>query len=330
VFRTSIFVFSTALALGCGTSAWADCFVAKRYGKNPLITFSSSSSLGKNINGPSVIKVPKWLPSSLGKYYMYFAHHRGKFIRLAYANHPEGPWKIYEPGTLKLPQATAFRNHIASPDVHIDNKRQLIRMYFHGRAVTGREQKTGVAWSRDGITFTPVDTWLGRSYFRVFKYKGYYYAIDRQTFLNRSKSPDSRWKARSVPLFKPIRPRGYASKRMFPKVRHVGVFLDKDLLYIFFSRRGDAPERISWTSIKLTDSWLDWKVGKSHELLRSEKKYEGARFPAVRSKSGAKINVHQLRDPFIFEDDGRLYLYYTIAGEMGIAVARLQRRATCR
>jgi hypothetical protein len=31
-----------------------------------------------------------------------------------------------------------------------------------------------------------------------------------------------------------------------------------------------------------------------------------------------------LRDPAILDDDGRLYLYYTVAGELGIAVARVQ------
>ena len=57
----------------------------QRFPTNPLITPASSPTLGENINGPSVIRVPSWLPNPLGRYYLYFAHHAGTFIRLAYA-----------------------------------------------------------------------------------------------------------------------------------------------------------------------------------------------------------------------------------------------------
>jgi len=33
--------------------------------------------------------------------------------------------------------------------------------------------------------------------------------------------------------------------------------------------------------------------------------------------------VNQLRDPAIFEDQGRIYLFYAVAGESGIAVAEI-------
>lgn len=66
----------------------------RRFGTNPLITSASSPTLGDNINGPSVIRVPSWLHEPLGRYYMYFAHHSGTCIRLAYADDLEGPWSI--------------------------------------------------------------------------------------------------------------------------------------------------------------------------------------------------------------------------------------------
>lgn len=91
----------------------------QRFATNPLITPASSPTLGENINGPSVIRVPSWLPNPLGRYYLYFAHHAGTFIRLAYADDVQGPWRIYEPGTLHLEDAPAFYDHIASPDVHV-------------------------------------------------------------------------------------------------------------------------------------------------------------------------------------------------------------------
>src|SRR5438067_6281806 len=92
-----------------------------RLPNNPIITPELSRSIGDNINGPSLIRVPDWVASPLGRYYLYFAHHQGKFIRLAYANALAGPWKIYEPGTLRLDEVSTCHNHIASPDVHVDD-----------------------------------------------------------------------------------------------------------------------------------------------------------------------------------------------------------------
>ena len=34
--------------------------------------------------------------------------------------------------------------------------------------------------------------------------------------------------------------------------------------------------------------------------------------------------VRQLRDPAIFEDQGRIYLLYSVSGESGIAIGELQ------
>ncbi|MEE9374673.1 MAG: hypothetical protein V3V00_16580, partial [Saprospiraceae bacterium] len=47
-----------------------------------------------NINGPSLIRVPDWIEKPMGKYYLYFAHHKGKFLRLAVADNVAGPWQM--------------------------------------------------------------------------------------------------------------------------------------------------------------------------------------------------------------------------------------------
>lgn len=78
---------------------------------------------GANLNGPSLIRAPAWLTNRLGTYYLCFAHHGGKYIRLAYADRLEGLWKIHEPGTLHLRDAPGCTGHIASPDVHVDDGR---------------------------------------------------------------------------------------------------------------------------------------------------------------------------------------------------------------
>jgi hypothetical protein len=67
------------------------------------------------MNGPSLIRVPDWIERPLGRYYLYFGHHIGEYIRLAYADNLHGPWQIYEPGVLPL-VASRFAGKIASPD----------------------------------------------------------------------------------------------------------------------------------------------------------------------------------------------------------------------
>lgn len=286
---------------------------ARRCDKNPLIDFGSSESLGRNINGPSVIRVPSWIKNPLGKYYMYFAHHKGKYIRLAYADDLKGPWKIHEPGTLHLEEAKAFKEHVASPDVHVDEKRKEIRMYFHGPAKDRKGQWTGVALSKDGLEFDASDEILGKFYFRVFYWKGYYYAI--------AKNWNSGWGElyRSKDGLSPFESRG----KFVYKLRHCAVtFRDNELL-VFYSCKGYAPERIVMATVTLTDDWNDWELSKNIEVMRPEKEYEGIAYPNKTSDFGPAIKVQQLRDPCIFEENGKTYLFYTVAGEMGIAMAEL-------
>src|SRR3954462_9351030 len=79
----------------------------RRLSQNPLITVASSPTLGGNVNGPTIIRVPAWIERPLGTYYMYFANHMGDFVRMAYADAVEGPCHIYEPGVLHV-RDTAF------------------------------------------------------------------------------------------------------------------------------------------------------------------------------------------------------------------------------
>jgi hypothetical protein len=59
-------------------------------------------------------------------------------------------------------------------------------------------------------------------------------------------------------------------------------------------------------------------------VLRPERVWEGADAPAVPSvRSTAYGHVNQLRDPAIFEENGRTYLLYAVAGESGIAIAQV-------
>lgn len=132
-------------ALVLGYSLQAGELSITRFSENPLITVASSPSAGDNVNGPSVLRVPPWIKKPLGRYYMYFAHHKGQHIRLAYANSLHGPWKIYEPGVLNVADTAFFRpqpdpvhqaefayTHVASPEVDVDNDTKKIFLWVHG------------------------------------------------------------------------------------------------------------------------------------------------------------------------------------------------------
>lgn len=60
-------------------------------------------------------------------------------------------------------------------------------------------------------------------------------------------------------------------------------------------------------------------------VVQPELPYEGRGLPLEESLSGqAPGRVRQLRDPAVFEDGGRLYLLYSIAGENGLAVVEIR------
>jgi len=186
---------------------------------HPIITPQLDASIGPNIQGPSLIRVPDWVTGRLGRYYLYFADHKGRYIRLAYANELLGPWHIYVPGTLQLaesyllteppkgpedelaklrnaPKLTNYSHdpfteattpHIASPDVHVDEINHRIVMYYHG--LNGlAQQVTRVATSSDGIHFVarPPQI-LGLTYLRTFVYGEYTYGMAMPGQFYRSK-----------------------------------------------------------------------------------------------------------------------------------------------
>jgi hypothetical protein len=107
--------------------------VATRSPSSPIITSALlPGDDGASINGPSMIRVPDWVPNPLGKYYLYFAHHAGKYLRLAYADQPEGPWKFHTGGVLQLADQRVVSGHIASPEVIVDNENRRIVLFYHG------------------------------------------------------------------------------------------------------------------------------------------------------------------------------------------------------
>ncbi len=280
----------------------------RRFDSNPIIHWSMSPSLGGNVNGPSLVRAPSWVAEPLGRYYLYFAHHKGSFIRLAYSDRLAGPWRIHEPGTLRLERSHCY-DHIASPDVHVDEDRREVRIYYHGW-VADRVQRTKVAVSTDGINFEASPDSLGLPYFRVFQYQGFHYAIGMPGVFYRSRD-------------------GLRSFEQGPtlfgaNMRHCAVDVAGDTLRVFYTNAGDSPEGILLSTIDMSLNWREWKASEPTLVLEPETEYEGAELPAAPSSRGIVVEkVRQLRDPATFREGNDTYLLYAVAGEQGIAMARV-------
>ena len=314
-----------------------------RLGSGPIIHSGLHPSIGENIQGPSLIKVPDWVDNRLGQYYLYFADHKGPYIRLAYADNLAGPWQIYAPGTLQLAQSHFLTQppdvteeqavqirasfaargvqvdhdpilevttpHIASPDVHVDYENQRIVMYYHGLEGVGY-QVTRVATSSDGIIFEAGAEVVGKTYWRAFEYGDFVYGLAMPGQMYRSAEALS----------------GYAKGPLLfnPDMRHCAVLRRDDKLYVFWTQVGNVPEHIKLSHIDLSADWMAWQVQGDKELLRPEHSWEGADAPLIPSKRSTAYGVvNQIRDPAIFEEHGRVYLLYAIGGEAGIAIAEV-------
>lgn len=300
----------------------------ERFPKNPIIIPEMLPlDDGSNINGPSLIRVPSWVENPLGKYYLYFAHHIGTYIRLAYADDLAGPWNIYPPGTLRLEDTVckdiygsiyADYKHLASPDVHVDDDSQQIRMYFHCPVYlagpveddSSYRQVTLLATSSDGLNFEASSKPLGDSYFRVFQWGGYTYALSMPGVFYRSADGLTNFE-QGPTLFS-------------EDMRHSAVLVQEGKLLVFYTMVGDTPERILLTEIELGHDWMTWSTADPVLVLEPELDWEGAELPLEPSTRGfAEGPVRQLRDPAIFLENGHTYLLYAVAGESGIAIAAL-------
>lgn len=343
-----------------------------RLQNNPIIYHAMDDSLIEevrhygyvNINGPSMIKVPPWVKKPLGKFYLYFAHHKGDYIKLAYADKPEGPWRIYPDGAFhvkdslfattpppgkkitaikglwKRMTATEFwtllrvglsarkasremkergmavsgeeKPHIASPDVYIDEEKQEVRMYYHG-LLEDAVQASRVAVSSDGIHFKSKKDVISAPYLRVFQYRGLYYGIAMPGLLYRSRDGLNGFE---------VRPRPLAGINM----RHLALLLKGETLFVFWTRVGDAPESIVYSTMDLrSNDWRDWKLSEPVELLRPDKPWEGGDLtvePSLRTE--ITVRARQLRDPAVFQDHNKIYLLYSAAGENAIGIAELK------
>ena len=334
---------------------------------NPIIEpdMFTDSDDGENINGPSMIRIPDWIPANRranpnAQYYLYFGHHSGDYIRMAWSRNIEGPYTLYDDfrnsgdrGVLDNANDDIFlgnntrieENHLSSPDVHVDNENQRIILYFHSGSsffVNGDEQRRQVTWvstSPYGLEFydniEPVH--LGTSYFKVFEANGDLYSLDNGSNINRAPSLNNPWRAPNGHDFRDRlwdrNPSGHVFQDDIPvpsselRVRHTGVHVDGDTLLAFYSRRGEFQERIQLSTVDISRDWSQWNPSYPPiEILTANPGWEGGQRTIRNSETSAATNVNQLRDPDVFQDnDGQLYLLYSGNGEEGIGIAKLYR-----
>jgi hypothetical protein len=296
---------------------------------------------GESINGPSLIRVPAWVKSPLGKYYLYFAHHQGKYIRMAYADSVTGPWKIHAGGVLRLDQQKVVTGHIASPDAVIDDARQEIVLFYHGgrRSAAGvnEGQRSAAATSSDGLHFAPLNLVVGAAYLRVFSHGGAWYSLVGSGELGRTTDLHQPFaKVADIigdEIVAAIAPRDLPSDRKGAKgrerfsIRHVGVDIESGRLLIYFTCVGHKPERILAAAVPLDGPPEKWRSTAAFEVMRAREEWEGGRRPVVHSFGGISREMeNSLRDPTIFREGGKVWLIYAAAGEHGMGLAPIEYR----
>ncbi|MFN7935704.1 MAG: hypothetical protein U0R19_20415 [Bryobacteraceae bacterium] len=313
---------------------------------NPIVTEAMLPGPdGGSINGPSMIRVPDWAGKRLGRYYLYFSHHSGKYIRMAYADRPEGPWKIHEGGVLNVADQSAVKGHIASPDAVVDEQARRVYLFYHGKggATGGDEDEPGqsssVAVSEDGLHFRPLGTVVGPAYLRVFRHAGAWYAVNGRGALLRAPALGQRFVAMGqmigdeIPMaLDPVRRGEPGARSDRPAtgsdrytLRHSAVDLVGDRLAFYFTCVGHRPERIFVSFVELKGAPEKWRATEATEVLRPEKDWEGAQLELQFSKGGrSRAWENGIRDPAIFREGARAWLLYSTAGEHGLGMAELR------
>lgn len=342
-----LLVLALAMAAVCSTHAWIQ---ANRLPTNPLVgptTLPFSFDGTYDTNFPTVIAAPDWLEPRLGDYYMFFSDHHGLYISLAYSNSPQGPWMVYAPPVLTLGQVYAVNGdafnvtnrsesaEVASADVFVDNVNRRLGMYFHARVPANNYAiLAGISFSDNGLNFTALPGFLTTAYVRHFTWSGdrdHMYLLNRfgqivQTDTDGYSNVVSGGQGigdafANATLTAELGNNGYNGL-----VRHLGVSVVGNTMYVFGSRVGDSPEHILWTEVDLECIRTNWSACAAafpaQNAFETQYWYEGSNYPIMHSLKGSATGVHQLRDPYPFHGhDGNCYIYYASAGESYIAGA---------
>lgn len=344
----------------------------KRLQHNPIIHHDMDASLLEevgqygyvNINGPSMIKVPPWVKKPLGKLYLYFAHHKGDYIKLAYADKPEGPWRIYPAGALNVKDSLFATTPPAGNKITAVKglwKRMsatefwtLLRVGLAARKASREMKEKGMTVSgEEKPHIASPDVYIDEEKQEIRMY--YHGLLDDAVQATRVavSSDGIHFKSRkdviSAPYLRVFRYRGlyygiampgllYRSRdglsgfEVRPRplaginMRHTALLLKGENLFIFWTKVGDAPESILCSTMDLrSDDWRDWKLSEPVEVLSPDTSWEGGDLIVEPSlRTEITIRKRQLRDPAVFQYHNKIYLLYSVAGEHALAIAELK------
>lgn len=280
--------------------------------------------MSDNINGPSCLRTPNFIKNPLGKYLLYFAHHSGEFIRIAYSEDIFTGWKILDHKINNVSKETEFHDHVASPDVYVDNIEKSIYMFFHSRIKGSRKQQTFLSKSNDGINFALVKGDLNLPfYFRHVTIGTKTFAVTKggNLYINMVSPVANTWRAlNNVNTGKSNKEAMHNSSG---SIRHASLIYYMKIFIIFYSKIGDSPERIYAAKIVENEKGL-WLMSNEFEITRPELNFEGANLDIEASVAGPSLKEENaLRDPYVMQDGEDYFLFYACAGESGIAVGKL-------
>jgi hypothetical protein len=194
-------------------------------------------------------------------------------------------------------------------------------MYFHTATAGEHRQYSYVAFSRDGISFTAEPTRIADFYLRVVPWRDRWVGMSKGGRIYLQEELGGPLAELPRPAFNIPRKGSNAAGA----VRHVALVCQDDRLEVFFTRIGDAPERILMALVDLSRPPNSWRAEGEVEVLRPSLSWEGGDLPATPSRQGASRSPENaVRDPAIFREDDRIYLLYSVAGEHGIAIAELE------
>jgi hypothetical protein len=198
---------------------------------------------------PTVVRVPGWLapeeradPSA--NYYLYYSQHRGKHIFMSWAQNLAGPWHEFDLGgrfnghirhgvlDIRSDSSRETFDHLAAPDVHVDDELQQFIMFFHAQnqpdttdvkgQIVPRLHESFVATSRDGLNFFDPETsggqaghgpktvtsngvtrdlWIAGPYQRAFRYRGDWYSVSKRGIIDKARSSLDPWSGDSDHAF---------------------------------------------------------------------------------------------------------------------------------
>ena len=298
---------TTTIICNSATAQFDEDDVIRLNGSQPIISQdmfpNNRQSDGANINGPSLIRIPDFIARRNrvdrdANYLLYFGHHAGEYIRMAWAPDAFGPFTLYDAGAsigdrgvlddnrniIQLDNDVDIQDsHLASPDVHVDFENRRFIMYFHagGYRFEGRNinsQRSWVNTSSDGLEFRRRDTepvQLGASYFRVFEDNNTLYAMDNDGVPRRARSFNNPWaptngyyNGDSLPSLWQTNPNNFYQDRIGDvtgesrsqrRIRHTGVRVSNRQAQVFFTERGDQQEHIRVSNINLNvNNWTNW------------------------------------------------------------------------